>query len=189
MLAKAAEDSNKGKFRKFRFANDNERREFRIAAWLHDCGKITTPEFIVDKGTKLEANYNRIHEVRTRFEVLWRDAEIEYLKTLQKNPESESIAAAKLQQQQNRLQEEFRFIASANVGGEFISDEKVERIKAISQQTWMRHFDDRLGLGPLEEMNRPATEQSLPVAEPCWQTGPNTSLNGTGKCSSIRSLI
>ncbi|MBN3561492.1 HD domain-containing phosphohydrolase [Aliamphritea spongicola] len=166
MLAKAAEDSNKGKFRKFRFANDNERREFRIAAWLHDCGKITTPEFIVDKGTKLEANYNRIHEVRTRFEVLWRDAEIEYLKTLQKNPESESIAAAKLQQQQNRLQEEFRFIASANVGGEFISDEKVERIKAISQQTWMRHFDDRLGLGPLEEMNRPATEQSLPVAEP-----------------------
>ncbi len=166
MLAKAAEGSNKGKFRRFRFASDNERREFRIAAWLHDCGKITTPEFIVDKGTKLEANYNRIHEIRTRFEVLWRDAEIEYLKAIQQNPESESIAAAKLQQQHSRLQEDFRFIANANVGGEFISDEKIEKINAISTQTWLRHFDDRLGLSPLEELNRPATDQALPVAEP-----------------------
>lgn len=51
---------------------------FDLAAWLHDCGNITVPEHIVDEGPRLEANYNRIHEIRTRFEVLWRDAEIEY---------------------------------------------------------------------------------------------------------------
>ncbi|EED34938.1 conserved hypothetical protein [Luminiphilus syltensis NOR5-1B] len=33
---------------------------------------------IVDKGSKLEALYNRIHEIRMRFEVLLRDAEIDF---------------------------------------------------------------------------------------------------------------
>lgn len=55
---------------------DTQKEEFRIAAWLHDCGKITTPEYVVDKATKLEIIYNRIHEVRMRFEVLHRDVSI-----------------------------------------------------------------------------------------------------------------
>ncbi len=44
--------------------------ELRIAAWLHDVGKITTPEYVVDKATKLETIYDRVHEMNTRFEVL-----------------------------------------------------------------------------------------------------------------------
>ncbi|MDN3684846.1 HD domain-containing protein [Vibrio sinaloensis] len=79
MLAEAAETSDSEPFKHFKFENDDERREFRVAAWLHDCGKIATPEYVVDKGSKLETNYNRIHEVRMRFEVLWRDAQIDYL--------------------------------------------------------------------------------------------------------------
>jgi hypothetical protein len=42
--------------------NEDERYEFRLGAWLHDCGKVTSPEHIVDKATKLELIYNRIHE-------------------------------------------------------------------------------------------------------------------------------
>ena len=61
---------------------DEQWREFRIGAWLHDCGKVTTPEHIVDKATKLETVYNRIHEIRMRFEVLLRDAMIERLAAL-----------------------------------------------------------------------------------------------------------
>ncbi|WP_261841219.1 HD domain-containing phosphohydrolase [Aliamphritea ceti] len=166
MLAKVAEETRTGQFKDFCFANDNERREFRIAAWLHDCGKITTPEFIVDKGTKLEANYNRIHEIRMRFEVLWRDAEIDYLKSLLQKPESEAVAVTKLQQRQTQLKDDFEFVANSNVGGEFMSEDKIQRIKTISQQTWMRHFSDRLGLSPLDELSRPSTEQTLPVTEP-----------------------
>ena len=80
MLAEHASASDLPAFRNFSSASDDQWREYRIAAWLHDCGKITTPEHIVDKGSKLETIYNRIHEVRMRFEVLWRDAEIEYWK-------------------------------------------------------------------------------------------------------------
>ncbi|WP_418642334.1 HD domain-containing phosphohydrolase [Vibrio chaetopteri] len=161
MLAEAVEACDNGKFKTFKFANDDERREFRIAAWLHDCGKITTPEHIIDKGSKLEANYNRIHEVRMRFEVLWRDAEIDMLKQLMQSPDDELQLRQKLAVLQQALKDDFEFIATANVGGEFMDDEKIERIKQIAEQTWTRQFDDRLGLSPQEELA--ITQPSTPV--------------------------
>ena len=58
--------------------SDEQWEALHIAGWLHDCGKFTTPEYVVDKATKLETIYNRIHEIRMRFEVLKRDADITY---------------------------------------------------------------------------------------------------------------
>ena len=89
MLAEHASGSDLPAFREFRFETGDQWREFQIASWLHDCGKITTPEHIVDKGSKLETIYNRIHEIRMRFEVLWRDAEIDFLKKLASAPNNE----------------------------------------------------------------------------------------------------
>ena len=54
--------------------------ELKIAAWLHDCGKVATPEFVVDKSTKLETIYDRVNEVETRFAALKRDEQIKSLK-------------------------------------------------------------------------------------------------------------
>ena len=82
MLAEEAGRQTDGPLAAFRFDDEQEWREFRIGAWLHDCGKLVTPEYIVDKATKLEVIYNRIHEVRTRFEVLIRDAEIARLEAV-----------------------------------------------------------------------------------------------------------
>ncbi|MFN1617316.1 HD domain-containing phosphohydrolase [Vibrio rotiferianus] len=165
MLAEAVEKCDTGKFKDFKFNNYDERREFRIAAWLHDCGKITTPEHIVDKGTKLEANYNRINEIRTRFEVLRRDAEVEMWKSISTGELSKEEAQAKFDQRVAQLDEDFRFVANANVGGEFMSDDKIERIKQIAKQTWLRHYDDHLGLSPFEEMIKPKSDVTLPVVE------------------------
>ena len=39
----------------------------RIAAWMHDVGKITTPEYVVNKSTKVETIFDRIHLIETRF--------------------------------------------------------------------------------------------------------------------------
>ncbi|MGS0730013.1 HD-GYP domain-containing protein, partial [Shewanella sp. 0m-11] len=150
MLAQAAENSELAPFKDFKFNSDDEQREFRIAAWLHDCGKITTPEYIVDKGSKLEAVYNRIHEVRMRFEVLWRDAEIEYLKQTilckqdakPSGEQSEELLLAELHQQRSQLLEDFKFIAKANVGGEFMDQESTDRLAELAKISWQRHFDD-----------------------------------------------
>lgn len=171
MLAEAAEKSQSEHFKDFKFQNDDERREFRIAAWLHDCGKITTPEHIVDKGSKLEANYNRIHEVRTRFEVLWRDAEIIALRKQLEGELPTQQIAEELATTKQQLQDDFAFIATSNVGGEFMSDDKVARIRSIAEITWTRNFDDQLGLSPIEAISR-IPSSSLPAIEPLLSDKP-----------------
>ena len=164
-LAKAASDSTDGKFSSFEFKNDDEIREFTIAAWLHDCGKITTPVHIVDKGTKLEVIYNRIHEIRMRFEVLWRDAEITYLKQIAKTPERQEQLRKGLDSSRAQLRDDFAFIAQANVGGEFMDEAHVKRLNSFKTMTWLRYFDDRLGLSPIEESKRDMSDKDFPVLE------------------------
>ncbi len=149
MLTKVASDKKEGIFKDFSFESQDEWREFHIGAWLHDCGKVTTPEYVVDKSAKLETIYNRIHEIRTRFEVLYRDAQITYLQEqLEGKNRDESLET--LHKTQSELIEEFEFIASANMGGEYMSAEKQEHIKSIANREWIRNFDDRLGLADVE---------------------------------------
>ncbi|SDJ66724.1 HD-GYP domain, c-di-GMP phosphodiesterase class II (or its inactivated variant) [Ferrimonas sediminum] len=165
MLAEEASNSAAPSFHDFSIDNKDKYREFRLAAWLHDCGKISTPEHVVDKGSKLEANYNRIHEIRTRFEVLWRDCEIAYLQERLARPGDDQAALARKRGQQQKLQQEFEFVATCNVGGEFMGDDKVQRLQQIGAQTWIRHFDDRLGLSPMEERRLAPASDTLPVVE------------------------
>ncbi|MFG0852933.1 HD domain-containing phosphohydrolase [Pseudomonas sp. FYR_2] len=143
-----------------------ERYEFRVAAWLHDCGKVTSPEYVVDKATKLETLYNRIHEIRMRFEVLWRDAELAYWQGLASGADPKVLQTA-LAQSQARLQDDFAFVAQANIGGEFMQDADIERLQQISQQRWRRHFDNRLGISRDEAQRYSGVPQPvLPVDEP-----------------------
>ncbi len=176
MLAEAAEASEETLFKEFKF-NEEEWREFKIAGWLHDCGKVTTPEYVVDKDTKLQTIYNRIHEIRMRFEVLLRDEKINYLEAIanipDNTPDSNSAIRADLADQYNKkteqLYRDFEFIATCNVGGEFMSDDAVDRLTRLSKISWTRHFDDRLGLSEMEKQylkdipkpDLPCTEQLL----------------------------
>jgi len=166
MLARAACDVKQGPLAKFDFHTDEEWREFRIGAWLHDCGKVTTPEYVVDKATKLETIYNRIHEIRTRFEVLLRDAEIDRLRDIHERGVSPDEAEQRCTRRREQLHDDFAFLASCNVGGEFLAPERIERILRIGSQSWMRHFDDRLGLSD-SELRRHAGRESptLPTRE------------------------
>ncbi len=164
MLAEEAAKVTQGPLAEFRFHSDEERREFRIGAWLHDCGKVTTPEYVVDKATKLETIYNRIHEIRTRFEVLLRDAEIECIKAQR---DGDSVEAnRRFEEKRGQLADDFAFLADCNVGGEFMAPERIERLKKIAAQTWLRHFDDRIGLSN-EELVRYRREPAaaMPAVE------------------------
>ncbi len=164
MLAEAASAAQEGPLADFRFKSDDEWREFRIGAWLHDCGKVTTPEYVVDKASKLETLYNRIHEVRTRFEVLLRDARIGQLEAVAAGA-SPTQAQSDFEARKAQLLADFEFIAECNQGSESMADEKVQRIRRIAGQTWLRHFDDRLGLAH-EEFKRYGNESdALPVTE------------------------
>lgn len=165
MLAEEAGRVDEGELADFSFKSDAEWREFRIGAWLHDCGKVTTPEYVVDKATKLETIYNRIHEVRMRFEVLLRDAMLERLEAMAAGDLPQTVEQ-RFAQRSVQLHEDFAFLAECNLGGEFMAPEKIERIKRIAEESWLRHFDDRLGLAH-DELKRYTGEQEiLPILEP-----------------------
>ncbi|WP_325893382.1 HD domain-containing phosphohydrolase [Grimontia sp. NTOU-MAR1] len=153
MLAEAA-SKDKKRFPDFTL-NEQSREALYFAAWLHDCGKVTTPEFVVDKATKLETIYNRIHEVRTRFEVLKRDAEITYWQKRLEGQSSE-ILDAWLAEEHKTLDEEFAFIAKCNVGGEFMDKSNIAKLEKIAERSWMRTIDDIQGLSWEEEARRSA---------------------------------
>ena len=165
MLAQQASESALPAFTGFSLETEDEWREYRIAAWLHDCGKITTPEHIVDKGSKLEAIYNRIHEVRMRFEVLWRDAEIDYWKKMAQGQGEQADLARELDRIRDKLQQDFAFVAQCNVGGEFLDEEKQDRLRSIAGTRWQRYFSDRIGLSPLEELRQLENDEQLPATE------------------------
>ncbi|MNP09784.1 Cyclic di-GMP phosphodiesterase response regulator RpfG [compost metagenome] len=114
----------------------------------------------MDKATKLETLYNRLHEIRTRFEVLWRDAEIAYWRGRVEGGDEVALAARR-DARQKALLNDYDFVARANIGGEFMSDEDVERLRRIGEQRWWRHFDNRVGIS-YEETER---LQSVPVPE------------------------
>ena len=165
MLAKAACETTEGPLASFNFPNEDAWYEFRVGAWLHDCGKVTTPEHVIDKGTKLETIHNRLHEIRTRFEVLLRDADIVRLQSLLDGGDRAKAAAA-FDTQQSQLIDEFAFLAELNIGGEATDVAQIKRLQTIAQRTWMRHFDDRIGLSP-EEIKRHegVARSTLPARE------------------------
>lgn len=164
MLAQAACDSNEGPFRDFRLTEE-EWEAVHIAAWLHDCGKVTTPEYVVDKATKLETIYDRIHEIRMRFEVLKRDAQIVYWQKLAAGGSAADLRA-ELDQELRQLDEDFAFVARCNEGGEFMSAQDIQRLQRIADATWMRTLDDRIGISHEEQSRKNRTPAPpLPAVE------------------------
>jgi len=163
LLARAACEATDGPFADFQLS-ESEWETLHLAAWLHDCGKITTPEYIVDKATKLETIYDRIHELRMRFEVLKRDAELAYWQDLQRGGE-EGVLQARLQADLAELDADFAFVASCNQGGEFMDEAKVARLQAIGARTWRRTLSDRLGISHEEALRRQGQAEALPTEE------------------------
>ena len=142
MLAESVNDIVEGPFTGIKFS-DKEMYELKIAAWLHDCGKVATPEYVVDKSTKLETIYDRIHTVTTRFEVIKRDEEIKFLKkqlTIQKKntlsdiEKKESIKKARVLylKKIKQLEEDKTFIEESNFGGEFMSQDRKDKVNKIA---------------------------------------------------------
>ncbi|MBW1744564.1 MAG: hypothetical protein JRJ47_14230 [Deltaproteobacteria bacterium] len=119
----------------------------------------------MDKATKLETIYDRIHEVRMRFEVLKRDAGLRYWQAVGDGGDRDALSQ-QLESEWRQLDEDFAFVAECNEGGEFMDPERIERLHEIAKQTWMRTLDDRIGIS-WEEKGRkerkPAPE--LPVEE------------------------
>ena len=134
-LAEAAHRSQNEYLKDFSMT-DKDRYELKIAAWLHDCGKITSPEYVIDKSTKLQTIFDRIELVETRFEVLKRDIEIDMLKQCHQFPEQKSVIEQHYATQITQLNNEFEFIKKCNIGDEFMEEQDQQKIIEIGKKRW-----------------------------------------------------
>ena len=158
MLATAAVQETKGPLKNFEMS-DNDWYALHIASWLHDCGKIITPEYIVDKAAKLETIQNRIHEIRTRFEVLRRDAHIEYLQKRLNNVDTKENLQAEFVAKVKQLTDDFEFVGKCNIGDEPLTKQDMERLDKIAERSFVRYFSRMAGLswGERKLINTPST--------------------------------
>jgi HD-GYP domain-containing protein (c-di-GMP phosphodiesterase class II) len=127
MLAEAVNDTRDGPLAGFSMS-EKDRYELKIAGLLHDCGKVTTPVHVVDKATKLETIYDRIHLIDTRFEVLRRDLELALLKN--------QLTEKELRTRLRELADDRRFLHACNIGTERMSDDDVARVRRIAAYRW-----------------------------------------------------
>lgn len=143
MIAEKINGIKKGPFASMSF-NDDEMEELKLAAWMHDVGKITTPEHVVDKGTKLETIFDRVDLVETRFNLIAKTIENEFLNKKLLLIEGEGLSSKKnaaldeeLKKRIDEINEEREFIVNCNTPKEFMDDEKLERLNSIAKKEFI----------------------------------------------------
>lgn len=137
-LAEAVHETDTGPLADFRI-NNKDRYELETAAWLHDCGKVVTPEYVMDKSTKLETIFDRISIIEARFEVLLRDAEISRLQALLDSDlrDSERLNLDREYQDRcNQIRDDLLFLQKTNIGSEFLSEDDLARLIELSKVKW-----------------------------------------------------
>jgi len=102
-------------------------------------GKITTPEYVIDKATKLSTIFDRLTLLKTRFEVLRRDQEIAML-IRNPAPDGERKSALPYPGQDLSvvsLEEDYEFLVGINRGYENLNDEQMARLRSIAGRKWL----------------------------------------------------
>lgn len=135
MVAERINQDNSGTYKDVKFS-DNELRELSMAGWMHDVGKIITPEFVMDKSTKLERIMDGIHLVKERFLSL--KTLFKYLKLKLDDTEYQKLSTELLKRDDiaeplSFLDEEYLFLEKLNTGGEFVPDELIARMQALAE--------------------------------------------------------
>ncbi len=113
--------------------SEEQINELNLAAWMHDVGKITTPDHIVDKATKLEKIYDRINTIEVRFELLLRDKKIQMLENAAQNPENKIQIEQQYDDEIAHIKSDFEFLKDINAGSGFMTDDKIEKIHDIAK--------------------------------------------------------
>lgn len=146
MIAEACNAKLSGPLKEFKLTA-KDRYELKIAGWLHDCGKVTTPEYIVDKSTKLETIYDRIEMVQMKSEIMKRDSKLDFLEQKIKVLEGESNKDIQLLENEylekiKTIDDDMLFLRQINIGGEFMDEAHIERLEKISTSKWLDHNND-----------------------------------------------
>lgn len=139
LIAQAACEVGDGPLQDFSL-DETEWYELRVASWMHDCGKLATPDWVLDKATKLHLMLDGIDAVKTRFTAAIAQLELSFMRQIVAQPEQQAALNAMMEEERASLREDCLFIEKANVGGEFMKAEDQARVKQIATRIWHDHL-------------------------------------------------
>jgi HD-GYP domain-containing protein (c-di-GMP phosphodiesterase class II) len=120
--------------------DESEWYELRVASWLHDCGKLATPDSLLDKATKLHLMQDGIEVVKARFAAALAQMELQFLRQMRDQPTQAAALQEVLVEELAALRDDCLFIEKANVGGEFMRPEAQARVKRVAARKWHDHL-------------------------------------------------
>ncbi len=141
MIADKVNLTTEGIYADVEFAED-ELEELKLAAWMHDVGKISIPEHVVDKSTKLETIFDRCELVDVRFRLIFETIKNKQLEetiaAMAVGADAEQISKIEMHYavKMERAEDDRQFILSCNVPKEFMSDERIARVEEIAARTY-----------------------------------------------------
>ena len=129
LIAKSIDDNN-DVYKNINFT-ENDYKQIELAAWVHDIGKISIPEYVMDKSTKLQGINDKINLIEEKFENLKKDYEILCLKN--------KISKEEYINKINKINDDMSFLQKTNIGTEFMSDENINRIQNIAKYSYFKN--------------------------------------------------
>ena len=120
-------------------------KEIELAAKMYDIGKISMPESIIDKATKLQLMIDGVELIKERAEIIKRDYEIAFLK--------KEITQKEFIQKLQILDDDIKFIERVNFGSEFMRKDDLERIKNIAKHKYIKDNKEILLISENEKYN------------------------------------
>ncbi len=169
-IAEEINNTDKGPYADVHFDTD-DLDELRIAGWLHDVGKITTPEYVVDKRTKLETIFDRVHMLKERFEIIARGVRLEGLERklslMEHGAGQDELAAVdeSIEKHVAEVEDDLEFVVRCNTPGEFLEDDAIERLNGIAAKTFTVNGETRPYLDEDELKNLSIRKGSLTEEE------------------------
>jgi hypothetical protein len=153
-IARKINEAKEGPFADV-FFDEHQLKELRLAAWLHDVGKITTPEYIIDKATKLETIFDRLALLKLRFEVLKRDMEIAMLimNPVPGGAQKSALPGPGKDLSIESLEEDYEFLVNINMGYECLNEDQIARLRRIAGRKWLMGAEWRSLLSEAELKN------------------------------------
>ena len=140
-MAKVIHQKKEGTFKEIVFDEDSM-HELRIAAWMHDIGKVTTPVEIMEKSTKLQTIFDRIHHIDLRMALLMEKAETDGLRKkldlMEKGADKVKLdrVEAETKMRVDELMDIRQFIRDCNEPRECLPEEHIARLKSIAKMTY-----------------------------------------------------
>ncbi|MFH0726231.1 MAG: HD domain-containing phosphohydrolase [Pseudomonadota bacterium] len=171
IIAQNIHESDQEPFRDITFSED-QLEELRLAAWMHDVGKITTPEYVVDKASRLETIFDRIELIETRFHLIAKSIENSFLRQKMARLQNGDRDSASLDPLEKAVSDEIgelyanlEFLKALNKRDRPMSEDEISFVKTLAQHTYSLNGEQRSYLTEDELKNLSIRQGTLTLDE------------------------